>query len=132
MYGLAGVVSQGVDGYTRSRQTIERGETVKVYAIDFDNTLFKTTYPTIISPMWRTIRRVKRLQDKGHKIILNTCRVEPWLSEAVEACRQVGLEFDAVNANLPERIAQYGGDCRKISADIYIDDKNKFWRGVNW
>lgn len=30
------------------------------------------------------------------------------------------------NENLPERIAQYGGDCRKISADYYFDDKNMF------
>ncbi len=30
------------------------------------------------------------------------------------------------NENLPERIAQYDGDCRKISADYYFDDKNMF------
>ena len=34
-----------------------------------------------------------------------------------------GLYFDAVNANLPERIAYFGGDCRKISADEYWDDR---------
>jgi hypothetical protein len=27
---------------------------------------------------------------------------------------------------LPERIAQYGNDCRKIGADYYCDDKN-YW-----
>jgi hypothetical protein len=42
-----------------------------------------------------------------------------------------GLVFDAYNENLPERIAEYGGDCRKISADFYADDKNIFIVGVN-
>ena len=34
-----------------------------------------------------------------------------------------GLEFDAVNENLPEMIEWYGNDCRKVFADVYIDDK---------
>ena len=34
-----------------------------------------------------------------------------------------GLKFDAVNENLPEMIEWHGNDCRKIFADVYIDDK---------
>lgn len=45
------------------------------------------------------------------------------LEEAVEWCKAHGLTFDAVNANLPELIDLYKNDCRKINADIYIDDK---------
>ena len=37
-------------------------------------------------------------------------------------CRDRGLNFDAVNDNLPE-IKQSCGDRRKIIADIYIDDR---------
>ena len=33
------------------------------------------------------------------------------------------LEFDAVNDNVPEVIDYYGNNSRKISCDIYIDDK---------
>ena len=33
--------------------------------------------------------------------------------------------YDAVNENLPEIIERYGGDSRKIFADIYIDDRMK-------
>ena len=35
-----------------------------------------------------------------------------------------GLEFDAVNENLPEINELFGGDCRKIYADVYLDDKS--------
>ena len=45
------------------------------------------------------------------------------LEVALEWCRARGLEFDAANENLPDLIEQYGGDCRKISADEYWDDK---------
>ena len=33
------------------------------------------------------------------------------------------MECDAVNENLPERIEFFGGDCRKVGADVYIDDR---------
>ena len=45
------------------------------------------------------------------------------LEAAVEWCKEYGLTFDTINANLPEMIALYHNDCRKINADIYIDDK---------
>lgn len=42
---------------------------------------------------------------------------------AVDYCKKAGLEFDTVNENLPELIEAYGGDTRKINADVYFDDK---------
>ena len=33
--------------------------------------------------------------------------------------------FDYINENVPERIQRYGLDCRKIGADIYLDDRAK-------
>lgn len=35
-----------------------------------------------------------------------------------------GLTFDAVNENLPDMIALYGNNCRKVFANGYIDDRN--------
>lgn len=61
-------------------------------------------------------------EKKGTKIILWTCRCGQPLADAVEFCRTHGLEFDAVNENLPEMIEAYGEDSRKVSADKYIDD----------
>ena len=38
-------------------------------------------------------------------------------------CKEVGLVFDYVNENIPSRTKRFGNDCRKIGADIYLDDK---------
>lgn len=71
---------------------------------------------------------MRHQQANDAKLILWTCRDGEKLTKAVEWCKLRGLEFDAVNQNLPEVIEQYGGDTRKISADEYIDDKmcNRF------
>ena len=96
-----------------------------IFAVDFDGTLANTTpFPTITSPVCDMVAYCKKLRESGHKLILNTCRTGERLDEAVEYCKSLGLVFDAVNENLPEQIAKWGGDCRKISADYYIDDRN--------
>ena len=95
----------------------------KIIAIDFDDTIFNTNYPEIGSPKWRTIERAKAEKRKGAALILWTCRTGEALEEAVEACKRVGLVFDAVNENLEEMIDLFNGDTRKIVADEYWDDK---------
>lgn len=94
----------------------------KIIAVDFDNTLFFTNWPDIVLPNWVMINRVKEEKSKGSKIILWTCRSGKYLEDAVEACRLVGLEFDAVNENLPEILETFENDCRKIFANEYWDD----------
>lgn len=101
----------------------------KIYAVDFDGTLCEGNFPKIGEPIQANIDYVKGLKDEGHKIILWTCRVGNLLDEAVEWCKEQGLEFDAVNENLEEIIKQYGGDSRKVTADYYIDDKNLYIGG---
>ena len=95
----------------------------RIIGVDFDGTLAKTNFPEIIKPNKRIIRWVKRRKKKGWCIILNTCRHDKPLEEAVEWCKSQGLIFDYVNENAPWLIEKYG-DTRKIAADIYIDDKN--------
>lgn len=46
------------------------------------------------------------------------------MKSAVKFCRRYGLIFDAVNDNLPENVAYFGNNCRKVYAHYYIDDKN--------
>lgn len=92
-------------------------------AVDFDGTLCTNNYPDIGEPIYEVINFIKNKQDEGCKVILNTCRAGVYLFQALEWCHEHGLFFDAVNENLKERIEFFGGDTRKISADLYIDDK---------
>jgi hydroxymethylpyrimidine pyrophosphatase-like HAD family hydrolase len=94
-----------------------------VWAVDFDGTLCELDYPNIGAPRKLVIEALKDFQRRGVKMILNTCREGELLAEALVWCEQHGLVFDAINDNLPELIEQYGGNCRKISADVYLDDK---------
>ncbi len=94
-----------------------------VYAIDFDGTLCEDAYPEIGAPREDVIGFCLAAERAGDKLILWTCRDGADLERAVEWCKERGIVFDAVNANLPELIAQYGNDPRKINADVYIDDR---------
>lgn len=95
-----------------------------VYAIDFDGTLCSDKFPEIGEPYHNRIEAVKRLRERGCKIILWTCRTDEHLQQAVDWCKEHGLVFDAVNQNLPEVQEKWGGDTRKVYCDFYIDDKN--------
>lgn len=98
----------------------------RIIAVDFDGTLCNDCYPEIGEPNHTLIAALHRMQRKNCRLILWTCRCGEKLEEAVEWCRSFGLEFDAVNSNVPEIIRKYGSDSRKIYADIYLDDRS--WR----
>lgn len=95
-----------------------------IYAVDFDGYLCAQAWPEIGQPYHVIIDHFKQLKSQGNKLILWTCREGELLQQAIDWCASHGLYFDAHNENLPERIEQYGNDCRKISADYYCDDRN--------
>ena len=95
----------------------------QIIAVDFDGTLCKQAWPEIGEANERLICHLKERQADGARLILWTNREGDLLEAAVEWCKEYGLTFDTINANLPEMIALYHNDCRKINADIYIDDK---------
>ena len=75
------------------------------------------------------------MREDGHKLILWTNRGDseeyPVLTEAIEWCAERGLEFDAINENLPTT-KKLSGPSPKVMADIYLDDKAlnvKNWNG---
>lgn len=94
----------------------------KAIAIDFDGCLCENRWPEIGAPNMDVINAAHREKEDGAALILWTCRIGERLGEAVAWCAGFGLVFDAVNANLPERIAAYQSDCRKVCADEYWDD----------
>ena len=100
-----------------------------IIAVDFDGVLVRDSYPAIGRPHIGVINGLIERQKKGDKVILWTCRCGLYLLDAVSFCRNMGLEFDAVNENLPMMIDKYGTDSRKVYADCYIDDRNK---SVDW
>ena len=102
----------------------------QIIAVDFDGTLCKNQWPGIGAPNRKLINYlIDEKETRGSKLILWTCRTGALLDEAVEWCRQQGLEFDVVNDNLSDRIEIFGDNCRKIFANVYIDDRSQqpFW-----
>ena len=95
-----------------------------IIAVDFDGTIVEHEYPKIGKPIPFAIDVLKKLQyEEHHMLILWTVREGQLLDEAVEYCKERGLEFYAVNKNFPEE-TQPINISRKVVADIYIDDRN--------
>lgn len=96
----------------------------KIYAIDFDDTICYTDYPKITKPIPYAFEVLKMLmKDEYSTLILYTCRHDEDLQDVINYLSVHGIHFDYVNENVKELIDKYG-DCRKIYADVYIDDHN--------
>jgi hypothetical protein len=101
------------------------------FAIDFDGTLCSYAFPNIgeqTEHQKQLLDLLIKLKEVGHKLILWTNRGDneeyKCLSEAIEWCKNKGLQFDSINKNLPEiERKKISGYSPKIMADYYIDDK---------
>ena len=93
-------------------------------AVDFDGTIVTHAYPQIGKPIPFAIETLKKLQREDMcQIILYTCREGQLLEDAVNYCKERGLEFYAVNAAFPEETPDMRVS-RKLDADVFIDDHN--------
>lgn len=92
-------------------------------AVDFDGTIVEDEYPNIGKPMLFAFETLKKLQEKGHRLILWTYRYGKELEDAVAFCKKNDIHFYAVNKSFPEENfdPKYS---RKINADLFIDDRN--------
>lgn len=95
----------------------------KIIAVDFDGTIVEDAYPSIGKAQLFAFETLKRLQNDGHRLILWTYRYGKKLDEAVNFCKENGIEFYAINASFPNEVYE-GKESRKIAADIFIDDRN--------
>lgn len=94
-----------------------------IIAVDFDGTLVENKWPEIGDAIEPVVKYVKHRQSNGARIILWTNRSGDRLNEAVNWCSDHGIILDAINENLPDAIEFFGGDCRKIFANEYLDDR---------
>ncbi len=94
-------------------------------AVDFDGTIVEHRYPEIGPELPFATETLKMLIRDRHKVILWTVREGKLLEDAVEWCRQRGVEFYAVNKDYPEEREEYNNHfSRKIKAEVWIDDRN--------
>ncbi len=104
-----------------------------VLLIDFDGTVVEHKFPKIGKPLPQAFEVLKELQKEGWKLILWTCREnvgylinKQFLKDAVDFCKDNGLEFDEINSPLLDFDFRSGYDClmRKPHASFVIDDSN--------
>jgi len=95
-----------------------------IIAIDFDNTIVEPLYPEIGVLKANCKRIINKWYNLGHAIIINTCRAGKFHGDCEKFLIQNGISFNFINCNMPELINFYKADTRKISADVYIDDRN--------
>ncbi|MDG5799176.1 hydrolase [Marinilabiliaceae bacterium ANBcel2] len=93
-----------------------------IIAVDFDGTITEHRYPEIGREKPFAFETLKRLQNDGHLLILWTYRSGELLEEAINYCKNNGIEFYAVNSSFPGEELEMG-QSRKIHADIFIDDR---------
>ena len=93
-------------------------------AVDFDGTIVRHRYPKIGEEIPFATQTLAMLAREGHRLILWTVREGALLDEAVEWCRQRGVEFYAINRDFPEEDATGKGFSRKLKADLFLDDRS--------
>lgn len=96
-----------------------------IIAVDFDGTIVRHEYPKIGKEIPFAIQTLKMLANEGHQLILWSVREGQLLEDAVQWCRDRGLEFYAVNKDFPEEEKKNNNHfSRKLKADLWIDDRN--------
>jgi len=94
-----------------------------IIAVDFDGTIVEHAYPKMGKEIPFAIETLKMLQKDRHQLILWTVREGHLLEEAVEYCRERGVEFYAINESMPDMVGEKYTS-RKVAADLFIDDRN--------
>ena len=95
-----------------------------IIAVDFDGTIVRHRYPKIGEELPFATEPLRMLIREGHRLILWTVREGKLLDEAIEWCRDRGVEFYAINRDFPEEDATGSGFSRKLKADLFIDDRS--------
>ena len=95
-------------------------------AVDFDGTIVEHRYPEIGKELPFATETLKMLKKDRHRLILWSVREGKLLDDAVNWCRERGVEFYAVNRDYPEERGTENNNnfSRKLKVDMFIDDRN--------
>jgi hypothetical protein len=94
-------------------------------AVDFDGTIVEHKYPEIGEELPFATETLRMLIKDQHRLILWSVREGQLLEDAINWCRERGVEFYAVNKDYPEEKVEWNNHfSRKIKADVWIDDRN--------
>lgn len=94
-------------------------------AVDFDGTIVTHEYPEIGKEIPFATETLKMLIRDHHRLILWSVREGKLLQDAIDWCKERGVEFWAVNKDYPEESLENNNHfSRKLKADYFIDDRN--------
>lgn len=93
-------------------------------AVDFDGTIVEHKYPKIGREIPFATDTLKRLIRDGHRLILWTIRSGELLQEAIDWCKERGVEFYSVNKDYSDAGDDNSSGSPKVKCDIYVDDRN--------
>jgi hypothetical protein len=94
-------------------------------AVDFDGTIVEHAYIRIGKEIPFATETLRQLIQDRHKLVLWTVREDELLQEAIDWCRERGVEFYAINRDYPEEEREKNNHfSRKLKVDIWIDDRN--------
>ncbi len=104
-------------------------------AIDFDLTIVNShPFPAIKGFRKDAKKYLQRLYKEGYYIIIWTCRTDKGEcldeTDAKYFLMREDINFHQINANHPALCKRFGNDCRKVSADMYVDDKGLWLFGL--
>ncbi|MFW6008244.1 MAG: hydrolase [archaeon] len=103
----------------------------KIIAIDFDGVIVEESFPIIGKLMDGAAKTIKDLNEAGYTLILWTNRTNEYsdengkpgnyLDKAIKFLKENNLYhlFYKINENVADKY-----NCRKVYADIYIDDRD--------
>lgn len=95
-----------------------------IIAVDFDGTIVTHKYPNIGEELPFATETLRMLIRDHHRVILWSVREGKLLQDAIDWCRERGVEFYAVNRDYPEEEKEKNNHySRKLKADYFIDDR---------
>ena len=101
-----------------------------IIAIDFDGTICEDKFPDYGKLRDGAKDAIIALYaEPDVAIIINTCRHDEW--GVMDYLFRKNIPFGMVNENHRGLIDLYG-DCRKIAANVYVDDHNVFAERYTW